>query len=61
MGEGVGRDFLKAHMWWNIAASRGHGNAAYSREDIEIRMTAEEIGRARRLAAECEARRFRDC
>jgi TPR repeat protein len=60
-GEGVKRDYVRAHMWWNLAASRGNYNAPYSREKIENEMTTQQVQTARRLAVECEARRFRDC
>ena len=60
-GEGVKRDYVRAHMWWNLAASRGNYNAPYSREKIENEMTTQQVQTARRLAVECEARRFQDC
>ena len=60
-GEGVELDYLRAHMWWNIAAGNGHKNAGFSLENIEMRMQADDIGRARELAKTCSARRYRDC
>ena len=31
-GKGVIKDYVYAHMWWNIAASQGHKDATKNRE-----------------------------
>ena len=51
----------RMHGGKSPGAPRGNQNALYSREQVEIEMTPDQVGRARRLAAECEARKFRDC
>jgi hypothetical protein len=47
---GVTCDLVEAHKWFNLAASRGHEEAAWSRADISDEMTAREIAEAQRRA-----------
>lgn len=47
---GVTCDMIEAHKWFNIAASRGHEEAAWCRADISDEMTAREISEAQRRA-----------
>jgi TPR repeat protein len=49
-GEGVACDLIEAHMWFNLAAARGHREAANLRADISAEMTAREIADAQRRA-----------
>lgn len=49
-GAGVGVDLIEAHKWFNIAAMRGHGEAAQLRREIAAQMADAEIGRAQRAA-----------
>ncbi|ANU06576.1 hypothetical protein [Paraurantiacibacter namhicola] len=49
---GVECDLVEAHMWFNLAASKGHEEAAWCRADISDEMTAREIGEAQRRARE---------
>jgi len=43
-------DLVEAHKWFNIAAMRGHADAAAMRREIAEQMTDAEIGRAQRAA-----------
>ncbi len=43
-------DLIEAHMWFNLAASRGHEEAAVCRADVSDEMTAREIAEAQRRA-----------
>ena len=43
-------DLIEAHKWFNLAAARGHEEAAYCRADISEEMTAREIAEAQRRA-----------
>lgn len=47
---GVECDLVEAHKWFNIAASRGHDEAALCRADVSDEMTAREIAEAQRRA-----------
>ena len=49
---GVGCDLIEAHKWFNLAAARGHEEAAWCRADISDEMTAREIAEAQRRARE---------
>lgn len=49
---GVNCDLIEAHKWFNLAASRGHEEAACCRADISDEMTAREIAEAQRRARE---------
>ncbi len=43
-------DLIEAHKWFNLAAARGHEDAANCRADISEEMTAREIAEAQRRA-----------
>jgi TPR repeat protein len=49
-GAGVAVDLVQAHKWFNIAAVRGHGDAARLRREIAEQMSDGEIGSAQRAA-----------
>ena len=57
---GVDCDLIEAHKWFNLAASRGHEEAAWCRADISDEMTAREIAEAQRRAREwlCAGSRY---
>ena len=60
-GQGVPEDFIYAHMWVNISALNGNANGRKSREIIEKRMMATQIGMAEELAQKCARNQFKDC
>jgi uncharacterized protein len=47
---GADCDLVEAHKWFNLAALRGHEEAAFCRADISDEMTAREIAEAQRRA-----------
>lgn len=47
---GASCDLIEAHKWFNLAAARGHEEAAHCRADISDEMTAREIAEAQRRA-----------
>jgi len=49
-GAGVTIDLVAAHMWFNIAAARGHAEAARLRREVAEQMADAEIGCAQRAA-----------
>ena len=49
-GAGVPVDLIEAHKWFNIAASRGHADAARLRREVAEQMADAEIGCAQRAA-----------
>jgi TPR repeat protein len=49
-GAGVAIDLVQAHKWLNIAAMRGHKDAARLRREVAEQMSDSEIGSAQRAA-----------
>jgi len=49
-GAGVAVDMIAAHQWFNIAAVRGHKDAARLRREVAEQMSDAEIGQAQRAA-----------
>jgi hypothetical protein len=49
-GRSVPPDLVSAHKWFNIAAMKGHADAARMRREIAAEMTDSEIGQAQRAA-----------
>ena len=49
-GLGVLQDYVEAHKWLNLAASRGEAAALKEREAVAAKMTSEERAEAQRLA-----------
>lgn len=47
---GAACDLVEAHKWFNIAAARGHEEAAWCRADVSEEMTARDIAEAQRRA-----------
>ena len=50
-GLGAPQDYVKAHLWFNLAASRGEAAAATERNALAGRMAPEQIAEAQKLAA----------
>lgn len=50
--QGVACDLIEAHKWFNLAAAKGHEEAAWCRADVSDEMTAREIAEAQRMARE---------
>ncbi|MEM7563618.1 MAG: hypothetical protein AAF353_11295 [Pseudomonadota bacterium] len=49
-GLGVLQDFLQAHMWFNISASKGHKKARAHLDTLTDEMGADQIGEAQKMA-----------
>ncbi|MGB9365761.1 MAG: hypothetical protein WCE79_07090 [Xanthobacteraceae bacterium] len=49
-GRSAAADLVSAHKWFNIAAMKGHADAARMRREIAAEMTDAEIGQAQRAA-----------
>ena len=60
-GWGVLLDFVRAHMWFNIAASSGNTNASTNRDIVAKRMTSNQIEKAQKLARECVRKKYKGC
>jgi len=51
-GNGVGKDYIMAHMYWNIAAVSGDKEALVKRGSVAREMTDSQIEEAQRMARE---------
>ncbi len=60
-GKGVPQDYIRAHMWWNIAASSGNKNAIVGRDAVSKRMNSTDISTAQKLARECVRKKYKGC
>lgn len=60
-GEGVIQDYVYAHMWFNIAASRGLNVAKTERDKVAAEMTDAELAEARKLARQCVNLGYQGC
>ena len=49
-GRDVPVDLITAHKWFNIAAMKGHAEAAQLRREVAVEMADAEIGQAQRAA-----------
>lgn len=49
-GNGTPQNFVEAHKWYNLAASRGHRHAADARDAVAQRMTTQQIAEAQQAA-----------
>ena len=49
-GREVPIDLIAAHKWFNIAATKGHAEAAQLRREVATEMKDAEIGQAQRAA-----------
>ena len=58
---GVIQDYIRAYMWWNIAASSGNEDAIRGLGIIEEQMTSTQVGKAMKFARECVAKEYKDC
>ncbi len=49
-GQGVARDLVQAHMWYNVAAANGHQKARRMRDTLAENMTLSEVVKAQEQA-----------
>ena len=60
-GRGVPQDYIRAHLWWNLAATKGDPDSVKNRDVAAGRMTPQQIAEAQKLARECLARNYKNC
>ena len=60
-GQGVPQNLVYAHMWYNIAASKGHKEAAELRDLTAKEMTPSQFEKAQDLAVEYVKKKFKGC
>lgn len=64
-GQGVPQDFIRAYMWYDLAATALSGADAMVamklRDHVASRMTAAQIGKAQEMARRCQDTKFKAC
>ena len=64
-GRGVRQDFVRAYMWFNLAAAALSGDsrdtATRKRDRIASKMTAEQIATAQEMARRCQESKLKNC
>jgi len=59
--ETLKKDFVRAHMWLNIASAHGSPSDGKRRDELENQMTPTQIETALKLARECKERNYKGC
>ena len=60
-GQGVLQDYVRAHMWWNIATLQGDKDAREKRDTLEKILTSTQLETAQKLARECFQKKYKGC
>ena len=60
-GWGVERDFLRAYMWFHLAATYGLDEGKKNCEKMEKIMDEEQTAKAKRMADKCREQNYRGC
>jgi TPR repeat protein len=61
-GTGVLKDYVYAHMWYNIAAISGKSmKASKSRDLLAKEMTPSQLEKAQDLARDCVRKKYKEC
>ena len=58
VGKGLIQDYVEAHKWFNLAASRGNTDALKARTAVEHKMTREQISLAQKKARDWKPQRY---
>ncbi len=60
-GQGITQDYIRAYMWFDLVANKGHINAREDRAWIATEMTVSQIINAQEMARVCESKIFKSC
>ena len=60
-GKGVKQDYVRAYMWFNLAASKGYKNGSKNREKVTKKMTPAQIADAQKMVRDCEKKKYKNC
>ena len=66
-GEGVAKDLVRAHMWFELARSNSPADeqswhdASEALDFTAKDMTAKQIAAAREMARTCQSKKYKDC
>jgi len=57
IGKGVPRDYVSAHMWFNLSGSNGYKDSVINRIIVELRMSPSQIEKAQEMARNWEPKK----
>ena len=57
IGKGVPRDYVSAHMWFNLSGSNGYKDLVINRIIVELRMSPSQIENAQKMARNWEPKK----
>ena len=60
-GEGVTQSNTSAYVWLYSAASQGVSLAKWSQDQLEKKMTSEQLEQAQAMALKCQTSKYKDC
>ncbi len=64
-GQGAPQDFIRAYMWYHLAAEAVSADDAMVaiklRDRVASRMSAAQIAKAREMARRCQQSKFKEC
>lgn len=60
-GEGVVQSNISAYVWLYSAAFQGVSLAKWSQNQLEKKMTSEQLEQAQTMALQCQAKKYKDC
>jgi TPR repeat protein len=60
-GEGVTQDYVRARMWFNLAARKGDEDAKENRLRVAKKMTLPQISEAQKMTRDCEKKNYKNC
>ena len=58
---GVPLDYVRAYMWWSLAAAGGDSKSGEYRDSVSKILTPEQLAQAKKMASDCKARKFKGC
>ena len=60
-GYGVPKDFILAHLWFDLAGSNDHKDGFKNRDVMAQKMSDEDISKAQAMAVKCLDSAYQDC
>ena len=60
-GQGVSQDYLRAYMWFSLAASLWDPDVRKEQEIVEKMMSPTQIKTAQKLARDCVQKNYKGC
>ncbi|MDA9348105.1 sel1 repeat family protein, partial [Porticoccaceae bacterium] len=59
--EGAPNNNTRAYVWWSVAKTQGHAQAATNIDKLKPKMTPQQIADGQALAAKCYESNYTDC